>query len=185
MCKTECILANLWCLSNVSCFVLSYKFRGIKMSYGSVTCIIKCVTLTWMFVRCPVLPEDVLSTWSDPETQQLPVPHLLPQQRQTHRWANNTTHIASPSFGAAEKIWHWTVFVSGPVFTLGESGRSESRTTLRSPKEERPDIMQLRKVTHHHLTLHQNWVFIWIKNRSLLFIWHSHTQSALCQMICA
>ncbi|KAK2852050.1 hypothetical protein Q5P01_008326 [Channa striata] len=34
---------------------------------------------------------------------------------------------------------------TGPTFTLGESGRSESRTTLRSPKEERPDITQLRK----------------------------------------
>ncbi|KAM9836758.1 leucine-rich repeat and calponin homology domain-containing protein 4 isoform 2-T2 [Aulostomus maculatus] len=30
-------------------------------------------------------------------------------------------------------------------FTLGESGRSESRTTLRSPKEERVDVTQLRK----------------------------------------
>ncbi|KAK2900266.1 leucine-rich repeat and calponin homology domain-containing protein 4 isoform X1 [Channa argus] len=37
------------------------------------------------------------------------------------------------------------VKTTGPIFTLGESGRSESRTTLRSPKEERPDITQLRK----------------------------------------
>ncbi|XP_028984670.1 leucine-rich repeat and calponin homology domain-containing protein 4 isoform X2 [Betta splendens] len=34
---------------------------------------------------------------------------------------------------------------TGPMFTLGESGRSESRTTLRSPKEERLDVAQLRK----------------------------------------
>uniref|UniRef100_A0A1A8HKL6 Leucine-rich repeats and calponin homology (CH) domain containing 4 n=1 Tax=Nothobranchius korthausae TaxID=1143690 RepID=A0A1A8HKL6_9TELE len=34
---------------------------------------------------------------------------------------------------------------TGSIFTLGESGRSESSTTLRSPKEERADILQLRK----------------------------------------
>ncbi|MED6268826.1 hypothetical protein CHARACLAT_026486, partial [Characodon lateralis] len=34
---------------------------------------------------------------------------------------------------------------TGNIFTLGDSGRSESRTTLRSPKEERRDITQLRK----------------------------------------
>ncbi|XP_023279620.1 leucine-rich repeat and calponin homology domain-containing protein 4 isoform X2 [Seriola lalandi dorsalis] len=42
---------------------------------------------------------------------------------------------------------------TGPVFTLGESGRSESRTTLRSPKEERPDITQLRKTLESWLKI--------------------------------
>lgn len=40
---------------------------------------------------------------------------------------------------------------TGPVFTLGESGRSESRTTLRSPKQERPEITQLRKTLESRL----------------------------------
>ncbi|XP_041842470.1 leucine-rich repeat and calponin homology domain-containing protein 4 isoform X2 [Melanotaenia boesemani] len=40
---------------------------------------------------------------------------------------------------------------TGVSFTLGESGRSESRTTLRSPKEERPDITQLRKTLESRL----------------------------------
>ncbi|XP_044040697.1 leucine-rich repeat and calponin homology domain-containing protein 4 isoform X1 [Siniperca chuatsi] len=39
------------------------------------------------------------------------------------------------------------------VFTLGESGRSESRTMLRSPKEERPDITQLRKTLESRLKI--------------------------------
>ncbi|XP_047449292.1 leucine-rich repeat and calponin homology domain-containing protein 4 isoform X2 [Mugil cephalus] len=39
------------------------------------------------------------------------------------------------------------------VFSLGESGRSESRMTLRSPKEERPDIMQLRKTLEARLKI--------------------------------
>ncbi|GAA6230676.1 leucine-rich repeat and calponin homology domain-containing protein 4-like [Lates japonicus] len=42
---------------------------------------------------------------------------------------------------------------TGPIFTLGESGRSESRTTLRSPKEERPDITQLRKTLESRLKI--------------------------------
>uniref|UniRef100_A0A3B3TPW5 Calponin-homology (CH) domain-containing protein n=1 Tax=Poecilia latipinna TaxID=48699 RepID=A0A3B3TPW5_9TELE len=37
------------------------------------------------------------------------------------------------------------------MFTLGESGRSESRTTLRSPKEERKDLTQLRKTLESRL----------------------------------
>ncbi|XP_013888509.1 leucine-rich repeat and calponin homology domain-containing protein 4 [Austrofundulus limnaeus] len=39
----------------------------------------------------------------------------------------------------------------GCSFTLGESGRSESRTTLRSPKEERPEVIQLRKTLESRL----------------------------------
>ncbi|XP_026208313.1 leucine-rich repeat and calponin homology domain-containing protein 4 isoform X2 [Anabas testudineus] len=40
---------------------------------------------------------------------------------------------------------------TGPMFTLGESGRSESRTTLRSPKEERVDVTHLRKTLESRL----------------------------------
>ncbi|XP_014831628.1 PREDICTED: leucine-rich repeat and calponin homology domain-containing protein 4-like [Poecilia mexicana] len=40
---------------------------------------------------------------------------------------------------------------TGTTFTLGESGRSESRTTLRSPKEERKDLTQLRKTLESRL----------------------------------
>lgn len=42
---------------------------------------------------------------------------------------------------------------TGPIFTLGESGRSESRTTLQSPKEERPDIVNLRKTLESRLKI--------------------------------
>ncbi|KAM4714263.1 leucine-rich repeat and calponin homology domain-containing protein 4 isoform 2-T2 [Anableps anableps] len=42
---------------------------------------------------------------------------------------------------------------SGITFTLGESGRSESRTTLRSPKEERRDLTQLRKTLESRLKM--------------------------------
>ncbi|TMS02125.1 Leucine-rich repeat and calponin homology domain-containing protein 4 [Larimichthys crocea] len=42
---------------------------------------------------------------------------------------------------------------TGTIFTLGESGRSESRTMLRSPKEERPDITQLRKTLESRLKI--------------------------------
>ncbi|KAI4808286.1 hypothetical protein KUCAC02_000350 [Chaenocephalus aceratus] len=41
--------------------------------------------------------------------------------------------------------------VKPTVFTLGESGRSESRATLRSPKDERADITQLRKTLESRL----------------------------------
>ncbi|XP_028284835.1 leucine-rich repeat and calponin homology domain-containing protein 4 isoform X2 [Parambassis ranga] len=40
---------------------------------------------------------------------------------------------------------------TGTNLTLGDSGRSESRTTLRSPKEERQDITQLRKTLESRL----------------------------------
>ncbi|KAF7657184.1 hypothetical protein LDENG_00030670 [Lucifuga dentata] len=40
---------------------------------------------------------------------------------------------------------------TGSIFSLGESGRSESRMTLRSPKEERPDVVQLRKTLESRL----------------------------------
>ncbi|XP_054912470.1 leucine-rich repeat and calponin homology domain-containing protein 4 isoform X2 [Poeciliopsis prolifica] len=40
---------------------------------------------------------------------------------------------------------------TGTILTLGESGRSESRTTLRSPKEERKDLTQLRKTLESRL----------------------------------
>lgn len=40
------------------------------------------------------------------------------------------------------------VLLSGAVFSLGESGRSESQSMLRLPKEERADVTQLRKVNH-------------------------------------
>ncbi|KAM4612268.1 leucine-rich repeat and calponin homology domain-containing protein 4 isoform 2-T2 [Polymixia lowei] len=40
---------------------------------------------------------------------------------------------------------------SGSVSSLVETGRSESRTTLRSPKEERPDVVQLRKTLESRL----------------------------------
>ncbi|KAK9524386.1 hypothetical protein VZT92_016784 [Zoarces viviparus] len=42
---------------------------------------------------------------------------------------------------------------TGSAFTLAESGRSESRTMLRSPKEERPDITQLRKTLESRLKI--------------------------------
>ncbi|TKS92567.1 Leucine-rich repeat and calponin -like proteiny domain-containing protein 3 [Collichthys lucidus] len=42
---------------------------------------------------------------------------------------------------------------TGTIFTLGESGRSESRTMLRSPKEERPDVTQLRKTLESRLKI--------------------------------
>ncbi|XP_031730118.1 leucine-rich repeat and calponin homology domain-containing protein 4 isoform X2 [Anarrhichthys ocellatus] len=42
---------------------------------------------------------------------------------------------------------------TGSAFTLVESGRSESRTMLRSPKEERPDITQLRKTLESRLKI--------------------------------
>lgn len=41
-------------------------------------------------IRFPVLPQDVPSSWSGPETQQLPVSDVLSQQRQTHRYPKNT-----------------------------------------------------------------------------------------------
>ncbi|XP_068569798.1 leucine-rich repeat and calponin homology domain-containing protein 4 isoform X2 [Cebidichthys violaceus] len=42
---------------------------------------------------------------------------------------------------------------TGSGFTLTESSRSDSRTMLRSPKEERPDITQLRKTLESRLKI--------------------------------
>ncbi|XP_062305169.1 leucine-rich repeat and calponin homology domain-containing protein 4 isoform X1 [Osmerus eperlanus] len=44
-----------------------------------------------------------------------------------------------------------SVKTSGSVHSLVEAGRSESRSTLRSPREERPDIVQLRKTLESRL----------------------------------
>lgn len=45
------------------------------------------------------------------------------------------------------------LFFSGSGNSLAESGRSESRATLRSPREERTDVLQLRKVKRHPVLL--------------------------------
>ncbi|XP_046904882.1 leucine-rich repeat and calponin homology domain-containing protein 4 isoform X2 [Hypomesus transpacificus] len=44
-----------------------------------------------------------------------------------------------------------SVKTSGSVHSLVEAGRSESRSALRSPREERPDIVQLRKTLESRL----------------------------------
>ncbi|XP_056156445.1 leucine-rich repeat and calponin homology domain-containing protein 4 isoform X2 [Lampris incognitus] len=45
------------------------------------------------------------------------------------------------------------VKATGSAHSLEESGRSESRTILRSPKEERPDVEQLRKILESRLKI--------------------------------
>ena len=132
-------------------------------------------------VRCPILPEDIPSTWPGPETKQLPVSHLIPQQCQTHRYTANTTwhkitHTPFTLYLVLRNVLTmFIVFVSGSIFTLGESGRSESRTMLRSPKEERPDITQLRKVRTHNTD-----VFYTFKCVRAVFFFSACSQMLLC-----
>ncbi|XP_071334345.1 leucine-rich repeat and calponin homology domain-containing protein 4 isoform X2 [Trachinotus anak] len=82
-------------------------------------------------------------------------------QRSSSRTDVPSSPKLSPTSGQAQKPNSFlfrtssrsNVKPTGPVFTLGESGRSESRTTLRSPKEERPDITQLRKTLESRLKI--------------------------------
>ncbi|XP_008433135.1 leucine-rich repeat and calponin homology domain-containing protein 4 isoform X2 [Poecilia reticulata] len=80
-----------------------------------------------------------------------------------HRSSSRTDVLSSPKTssppGQAQKPNSFlfrtssrsNVKPTGTTFTLGESGRSESRTTLRSPKEERKDLTQLRKTLESRL----------------------------------
>ncbi|XP_032439110.1 leucine-rich repeat and calponin homology domain-containing protein 4 isoform X1 [Xiphophorus hellerii] len=80
-----------------------------------------------------------------------------------HRSSSRTDVLSSPKTssppGQAQKPNSFlfrtssrsSIKPTGTTFTLGESGRSESRTTLRSPKEERKDLIQLRKTLESRL----------------------------------
>ncbi|XP_062300337.1 leucine-rich repeat and calponin homology domain-containing protein 4 isoform X1 [Scomber scombrus] len=87
------------------------------------------------------------------------VPHSILLQRSSSRTDVPTSPKTSPPPGQAPRPNSFLFRTSSrsnvkpAVFTLGESGRSESRTTLRSPKEERPDIMQLRKTLESRLKI--------------------------------
>lgn len=112
-------------------------------------------TMTYVF------ESDVLSspkTSSPPGQAQKPNSFLFrtssrssvkPTGKHTRTRPHAPTHTHPPqlcSFYSPIKLL-LLCFWLGTTFTLGESGRSESRTTLRSPKEERKDLTQLRKVS--------------------------------------
>lgn len=65
----------------------------------------------------------------------------------------HTQRSASRNIGAIFLIWPiihiCCLFLSGSGNSLAESGRSDSSSTLRSPREERTDVLQLRKVKRH------------------------------------
>lgn len=89
----------------------------------------------------PVRPRNPTASCSAPPPAAMSNPQVL-EQHSTH-----TLYTFIHGFRNVPTLL--IVFLSGTVFTLGESGRSESRTMLRSPKEERPDITQLRKVNQN------------------------------------
>ncbi|XP_006808533.1 leucine-rich repeat and calponin homology domain-containing protein 4 [Neolamprologus brichardi] len=82
-------------------------------------------------------------------------------QRSSSKTDSQSSPKTSPPPGQAQKpssflfrtSSHSGVKPTGAIFSLGESGRSESRTTLRLPKEERPDITQLRKTLESRLKI--------------------------------
>ncbi|XP_074478879.1 leucine-rich repeat and calponin homology domain-containing protein 4 isoform X2 [Sebastes fasciatus] len=80
-------------------------------------------------------------------------------QRSSSRTESPSSPKTSPPPGQAQRPNSFLFRASSrsnvkpTVFTLGESGRSESRTMLRSPKEERPDITQLRKTLESRLKI--------------------------------
>uniref|UniRef100_A0A3P8SQQ5 Leucine-rich repeats and calponin homology (CH) domain containing 4 n=1 Tax=Amphiprion percula TaxID=161767 RepID=A0A3P8SQQ5_AMPPE len=81
-------------------------------------------------------------------------------QRSSSRTDVPSSQKTSPPPGQAQKPNSFLFRTSSrtnvkptAVFSLGESGRSESRTTLRSPKEERPDITELRKTLESRLKI--------------------------------
>lgn len=108
-----------------------------------------CINDLTVSIRRAALPEDVPASWSGSETQQLSVSYLVAQQRQTPRLGPHQPLCMSSAVYFLVPHFCLLCFSSGCSFTLGESGRSESRTTLRSPKEERPEVIQLRKVSTH------------------------------------
>ncbi|XP_049423976.1 leucine-rich repeat and calponin homology domain-containing protein 4 isoform X2 [Epinephelus fuscoguttatus] len=89
------------------------------------------------------------------------VPHSTLLQRSSSRTDVPSSPKTSPPPGQAQKPNSFlfrtssrsNVKPTGITFTLGDSGRSESRTMLRSPKEERPDIIQLRKTLESRLKI--------------------------------
>ncbi|KAM7377668.1 hypothetical protein PAMA_014124 [Pampus argenteus] len=86
-------------------------------------------------------------------------PHSVLLHRSSSRTDDPSSPKTSPPPGQAQKPNSFLFRTSSrsnvkpTVFTLGESGRSESRTTLRSPKEERPDVTQLRKTLESRLKI--------------------------------
>ncbi|XP_034532302.1 leucine-rich repeat and calponin homology domain-containing protein 4 isoform X2 [Notolabrus celidotus] len=85
--------------------------------------------------------------------------HLTLLQRSSSRTDFPPSPKTSPPAGPAQKPNSFLFRTSSrsnvkpAVFTLGESGRSESRTVLRSPKDERADITQLRKTLETRLKI--------------------------------
>lgn len=80
-------------------------------------------------------------------------------QRSSSRIEMPSSPKTSPPGGPAQKPNSFLFRTSSrsnvkpAVFTLGESGRSESRTVLRSPKEERANVTQLRKTLESRLKI--------------------------------
>ncbi|XP_053272018.1 leucine-rich repeat and calponin homology domain-containing protein 4 isoform X1 [Pleuronectes platessa] len=89
------------------------------------------------------LSPSVLLQRSSSRPDVLPSPKTSPPPGQTHKPNSFLFRTSSRS----------NVKPTGSIFTLGESGRSESRTTLRSPKEDRQDITHLRKTVESRLKI--------------------------------
>ncbi|XP_041635536.1 leucine-rich repeat and calponin homology domain-containing protein 4 isoform X2 [Cheilinus undulatus] len=90
---------------------------------------------------------------------QMTTPHPSFLHRSSSRTDVPSSPKTSPPPGQAQKPNSFLFRTSSrsnvkpAVFTLGESGRCESRTLLRSPKEERLDITQLRKTLESRLKI--------------------------------
>ncbi|XP_069374531.1 leucine-rich repeat and calponin homology domain-containing protein 4 isoform X2 [Paralichthys olivaceus] len=89
------------------------------------------------------VPPSVLLHRSSSRPDVLPSPKTSPPLGQKQKPNSFLFRAASRS----------NVKPTGSIFTLGESGRSESRTTLRSPKEERQVITHLRKTVESRLNI--------------------------------
>ncbi|KAM6949592.1 leucine-rich repeat and calponin homology domain-containing protein 4 [Aplochiton taeniatus] len=85
--------------------------------------------------------------------------HTPSIQRSTSRSDSPSSPKTSPPLGQSQKPNSFlfrtssrcNVKTSGSVRSLVESGRSESRSTLRFPREERPEVLQLRKTLEARL----------------------------------
>ncbi|XP_068164091.1 leucine-rich repeat and calponin homology domain-containing protein 4 isoform X2 [Antennarius striatus] len=105
----------------------------------------------------PESPPSGLRQRSASAERTSPVSPTALQYRFSSKTDASSSPKTSPPSGHAQKPNSFlfrsssSSFKPGPMFSLGDVGRSESRVSLRSPKEHRPEIAQLRKTLETRL----------------------------------
>lgn len=145
-CETEFLLSGnvIWCKWTMNISILSSSIVSSLQLSTHVNSLSHTICLTWSLyqIRHPPKRRHLHHPRFKNPTAffSAPPPTATSDQQvytHTHTPQHTVRNVAIPTAVA---------FFSGSVYTLGELGRSDSCMALRSPKEEKPEIAQLRKV---------------------------------------